>query len=122
MQYSPKLKMAIREIEGVLARHDIAGLIVLHTPGNTEYLLKLNPSYSCCKVEGEGLRIKASKDDYGSAEKRDLAIKDTSNMLSALAETTGIQAMMLYKVSDSLDEIVGADHTSGHTSHNTQNN
>lgn len=46
MQYSPKLKIAMDEIKQVLKKHDIAGFVVLHTPGFTEYLNRVDPSYS----------------------------------------------------------------------------
>lgn len=123
MQYSPKLKMAINEMRGILSKHDIAGLIVLHTPGHSEYLLKIDPSYSCAKLEGDGVRLQAKKKDFPTIEAWTKRVSDTSNMLNLLFEVGGHNVMGLSNVSDTLDNIVGAEHTEGgHTTETTQNN
>ena len=44
MQYSPKLKRVLAEIKAILDKEDIAGSIVLHTPGFGEFLLKIDTS------------------------------------------------------------------------------
>ena len=61
MQYSPKLKISISEIKAILEKHDIAGSIVLHTPGNSEYLMHINPTYSCAKLQDGGIRMNFEK-------------------------------------------------------------
>lgn len=50
MQYSPKLKKAMEDIKKILHENDIAGFVVLHTPGFSEYLNRVDPSYSCAKL------------------------------------------------------------------------
>lgn len=123
MQYSPKLKKAAEEIKEILKKHDIAGMCVLHTPGFAEYINDISPSYSCAKREGDGIRIKASKDFYGSSAVRDKALSDTSNMLHTLSDVGGKQVLLLMSVSDQLDKLVNAEHEDGgHSSHTTQNN
>lgn len=59
MQYSPKLKKAMEEIKRILKDHDIAASVVLHTPGHSEYYLRINPSYSCATLNKGELRVKA---------------------------------------------------------------
>ena len=123
MQYSPKLKKAASEIEKILIKYDIAGTFVIHTLWFSEYMNKLNTSYSCVKNTVEGVRIKATKELYGSAEKRDQALKDTTNMLHHLSSVTGNNALMLIELSDKMDEITDAEHFGGgHSSSQTQNN
>lgn len=123
MQYSPKLKNAAEEIKAILKKYDIAGAIALHTPGNTEFVLELTPSYSCATVNQDHIRFKAKKEDYNDELKRHKAIEDTSNMMSGLSETVARNAMMLITVSEQLDKITGAEHgDSSFTSHTTQNN
>lgn len=124
MQYSPKLKKAMNEIEAILIKYDIAGIVSLHTPGHGEYLSHLSPSYSCAKFEGDNLRIRAKKEDYsGSAEVRNRFLKDTSNILHVLSNNTGMIAINLVEISKTVDNILGADHFGGgHSSHIDQNN
>jgi hypothetical protein len=123
MQYSPKLKNAAEEIKAILKKYDIAGAIALHTPGNTEFVLELTPSYSCATVNQDHIRFKAKKEDYNDELKRHNIIKDTSNMMAGLSETVAKNAMMLIIASEQLDKITGAEHDdSNFTSHTTQNN
>lgn len=89
MQYSPKLKKAMELIKDILKDNDIAGIVVLHTPGHSEFLMGLETSYSCAKFEGDTLRVKAKLADFnGDKEAWALKMATTSNMLSLLSETT----------------------------------
>lgn len=124
MQYSPKLKNAITEIKAILKQYDIAGLVVLHTPGFTEYLLEISPSYSCAKLEKNSVRFRCKASDYkGDVARRDEILQNTANMTRLLAHTVGPNAMTLIEIADQFDKIVDADHGDDqHTSHETQNN
>lgn len=124
MQYSPKLKKAADEIKLILNKYDIAANVILHTPGHSEYLLHIIPSYSCAWLENGMVRFRARKSDYnGNTMVRDQKIADTLNMLRLLADTAGRNALALLTVSDQFDEKIGADHEDGdETSHITQNN
>lgn len=124
MQYSPKLKKAAEEIKQILQKYDIAGNVVLHTPGYSEYLIYITPTYSCACIENDMLCFRAVKEDYNNnAMIRNQKITDTSNMLRLLSDTAGINALALLEAANQLDSIVGANHTDGgHTSHSTQNN
>ncbi len=125
MQYSPKLKNAISEINEILDKYDVAGSIVLYDVGNSEYLLKINPSYSCASFDGDNLRVKARlKEDFnGDIKSFQKKKSDTSNMLSLLAESTGFLSLNLLKISKIVDEKMGAEHFgNSSTSHTTQNN
>lgn len=125
MQYSPKLKIAAEEIKAVLEKHDIAGLVVLHTPGHAEYLMKVNPTYSCAKLENDGIRIKAKlQEDFNGDKKAwETTVRDTSNMLNLISEVGGKIVLSVIELSQILDQKVDARHDDGgHTSHSTQNN
>jgi hypothetical protein len=66
MKYSPKLRTAMEEIKAVIKKHDIAGVVVLHTPGYGEHFIKIDPSYSCAKIvtnlKGEsGISVKSNE-------------------------------------------------------------
>lgn len=124
MQYSPKLKKAAEEIKQILQKHDIAANVVLHTPGHSEYILHITPTYSCAWIENDMIRFRARKEDYnGNVSIRDKKIADTANMLKLLSETAGQNALSLLHVSEQFDKIIDANHgDSSHTSNTTQNN
>ncbi len=125
MQYSPKLKKAMEEVKEILNKYDIGALVVLHTPGHSEYLNKINPSYSCAKFESdEAVRFRAKKADFGGdVEARNKKLTDTSNMLNLLGEVGARISLSMLDLSKRFDKIVDAEHgEGGHSSHSTQNN
>lgn len=124
MQYSPKLKKAMEEIKVILKNYDIAALVVLHTPGHSEYLHALSPSYSCAKFNGDELRIRAKlKEDFNGDKKAwEEKVSNTTNMLRMLAEVGMREAYQISEASEMVDKIVGADHTDLGGSSNTQQN
>lgn len=106
MNYSPKLKRVMAEIEAILKKEDIAGLVVLHTQQHgsyySEFLFELTPSLSAVKLENNYLQIKAKGTD--------IRLPYTSNMLRLLAETSGRCSINLFELSEKVDEIIGAEH------------
>jgi hypothetical protein len=124
MQYSPKLKKAMEEIKQVFSKYDLGGIVVIHEPGFSEYLYKIDPSYSAAKLMDGGVRITARAEQYGGdKEKRNKAIADTSNLLMHIAQAGGRLVMNTIDVSKQLDAVVDAEHTGGgHSSHTEQNN
>lgn len=125
MQYNPKLKKAAKEIEDVLKKYDIAGLILLHSPGHGEFLFNLSPTYSALKFEGvKGVRLKAKSEDFkNGAIGRDKALADTSNMLQILYDMGSTHVNALYEMSSFVNKVTNAEHTKGKTSsHEEQNN
>lgn len=104
------------EVKAVLDKYDVAGVAVLHAPGHSEYLLKVDPSYSCAKIQGQELRFKTKGLNLSKSAKRKM-ISDTANMMHGLSNTTGHLSLNLMSGSDKLNRIVGASHNDlGHTS------
>lgn len=127
MNYSPKLKKAMEEIKGILHKHDIAGLVVLHTPGNAEYLLELSPSYSRVKIDPlKGtMRIRARlKEDFNGDKKAwTQAMTDTCNMLNLISDVGGQIILSTLQLSEMADKATGAEYFGdGHSSQTTQDN
>lgn len=125
MQYHPKLKKAMAEINAILEKHDIAGLIVLQMPGFVEYRLAINPTWSVAKWNGDELRVKAKlQEDYnGDKEAWTEDVTNTLNMLQSLADCSGQHAVNLFEIADKINKKVNADHRrGGHSSNTTQNN
>jgi len=111
LPYSPKLRKAIDEIKGVLDKYDIAGLIVLHEPNHGEFLLNINPSYSCISFQADGLRINTKP--FESTESKNEAVKNTCNMTSSLFEMAFKQVQNLKLIDDLVTEKFEAKHTKG---------
>lgn len=108
-----RLKRARIEIEAVLQRHDLAGVVVLHTPGMSEFFYQITPSYSVCWIEEPNyLRVKSLAAHYAgdtAAQMRDQAA--TANMTAALATELGKAASMFREV----DKVVTAKFQAQHT-------
>ena len=119
MQYSPKLKNAMAEIEAILKREDLAGVIILHEPGSVEVLTKIDPSYSCASFQHVGgkvgirLKGKLERDFGGDKEKQHKVLSNTSNMLYHMGTIAANQIMGVLEMSKMLDDKLGATHTDG---------
>ena len=123
MQYHPKLKKAMDDIEKIMTEYDIAGMVYLHTSGYGEHKHFLSPSYSCAAKYGDAIRIKASIAEHGSKEMRNKKLGDTSNMLRTLSLMGMEQSVALNDISENLDKQIGGKHDGGDmTSHTAQNN
>lgn len=123
MEFSPKLKRVMAQIKAILDAEDVAGLVVLHTPGYSEYLQNLTPSYSCMKWEQGGrVRFLSKLSDYnGNAAAKRKKEEDTSNMLNLIGTTAGHSAMQMLDLSKIFDKQTGAEHSKpGHRPHNPE--
>ena len=122
MQYSPKLKKAMEEIKKILQENYIAGFVVLHTPGFSEYLNRVDPSYSCAKLEGNELRFRVKSAEVGR-EKAQQMIGDTYNLMTHLSRVICKSAIDYSQAHQMLkDKVGGKDFPGTHTSHTEQNN
>jgi len=123
MNHSPKLKQAIAQIYAILDEHDIAGVIVLHTPDDTESIVKLNPSYTCVEQEGQEVRINSNPTKYnGDKEAAQLALANTSNMFSLMAVALSPIAMAVIGLSEVVDTKTKAEHSTTEFTPNPKHN
>lgn len=62
-----RLKVARAEIEAIIQKHDLAGAVVLHTPGMAEWFYQVNPSYSCPHIDEQAgtVRMKSLLAEHG---------------------------------------------------------
>ncbi len=122
MQYSPKLKKAMEQIKNILKENDIAGFVVLHTPGFSEYLNHFETSYSCAKLVDGDVMLKINSKEIGIDKARIIA-RDSLNMMTHLAKATGEHAMLYINAEKILkDKFGGEDLPGEETSHIQQNN
>ncbi|HCU46186.1 MAG TPA: hypothetical protein DF610_16250 [Sphingobacterium sp.] len=124
MDYSPKLKRVAQQIKDILSAEDLAGVIIIQEPGYSEYVLKLDPTYSCVKIQDNKIRIKAKLADFnGNRVAFNRKVADTSNMLHLLEKTITPLFMNIIQLSEIIDKDVNAKHNDGgFTDHTTQNN
>lgn len=121
----------MQQIKNILIANDIAGVVVIHTPGYNEYLNHLSPSYSCIEPDYSvnkddkrlsGFRIRAKSSEIGK-EKVIQLVGDTANMLVGLNEVTGIIVMQNIELEEAMAKHVDILRKPGdHTSHTEQNN
>lgn len=111
----PRLKIARAEIEAVLQKHDLAGVVVLHTPGMSEFFYSITPSYSVCWVDEKSqiLRLKSvrDRDHAGDAAEQLRDQAATANMTTSLAGELGHAALMFLDVDRVVSQALRAEHT-----------
>lgn len=112
-----RLKIARAEIEGVLKKHDLAGVVFLHTPGMLEFFYDIRPSYSCARIDEQlGMaRFKSKLADYnGDAKAQQHDQAATANMLHGFAMDIGRTGLMFLDIAKHSDQAFGVtSHTPG---------
>lgn len=109
-----RLKVARLEIEAVLRKHDLAGVVVLHTPGMSEFFYDVRPSYSCAWIDQDArmVRVKSLVKDYAGDQKAQLHDQAaTANMVAAIEDNLANAAHMFGAVKAIVDRAVNATHT-----------
>lgn len=106
MNYSPKLKKAMLQIDEIMKENDIGGAVILHDNtygGHGEDKLYLSPSYSCAEIkDGVGIRFKTKDTEEAN---------QTSNLFRTIVDMFGILFSIIEPVSSKLDKRLGATHT-----------
>lgn len=108
------LNKAMAEIEQILDKYDIAGMVVVHTPGSSQSLAKINPSYSCARNDGNKVLVRAKIEDFrGDSKAREKKLLDTCDMLNKLTTDFVNLAYPYFDVSERLDQAVGVTYDNG---------
>lgn len=111
-----RLKVARLKVEAVLREHDLAGVVVLHTPGMTEFFYDIRPTYSCAWIDESVpiVRVKSLGADYGNdlqAQQHDQAA--TANMMRSIADDLIGATAMFVECAAVVDRILLAKHLPG---------
>lgn len=107
MQFSPKLKRVMAEIQAILDKEEIGGLIVLHLPGHCEYNAHLTPPYVCLRRVGDGYRLQSKKEDYANQEAKREAEANTANMLELIGMAGSKSAIEILNMSEAVNAALG---------------
>jgi hypothetical protein len=102
----------MQEIAKILHDNNLAGLVVIQEPGFTESYVKVDTSYSCCRIENGQYRLRASlKDDFGNNKPaHEQRVRDTSEMLNSI---TMVAAKLTIPLGETARLINRATGTSG---------
>lgn len=102
----------------MLDKHDIAGLVIIQSPDFAEFLLKIDPSWSCTWLEkdkdgAEMLRFRARAVDFGGDLKaRKRAQESTAGMLISFQEQAERWAGNMLKAMAMLGKHLAIEHRS----------
>jgi hypothetical protein len=109
-QKSEKLEAAMDAIRAVLEDYNLGALVVIHTPGYVNYAVRIDPAYSCCRVENRKYVLKAKlMEDFGG-NKAAMAqrLADTADMLNNLVNTSAQLALSLGNIRDVVSMSINA--------------
>jgi hypothetical protein len=100
-------------ISSILLNEDVAGYIVLHEPGFSEYRLAIDPSWSVLSMIGEeGMRLRSKLEDYGGdRERQRKEIEATTNLLRHLADLLPMHAKVFEALHANVCETMIVEHT-----------
>lgn len=83
----PKLKEVMKEIQAVLAKHDVAGLVILSSPKHLEYLLQLEASWTCMRLEVPlAIRFRSLAKDFPSKADQKRCTEESLGTVIGLAD------------------------------------
>lgn len=77
----PILKEAMEEIKAVLAKHDLAAVVLLAGPAHMEWFYELSPTWSCAKLTGDQMRIHALRSEYPTLEAHKKIVTETVGLV-----------------------------------------
>lgn len=104
------LEQAADEIEAVIKKHDLGGLIILANPQRTVFRHLLDPSWSCAKVGDNGLHIRSKRVDYATEEEQRRTLAATISLIEGTRFVAEQQAKNLNHVLGMLAEHVDYSH------------
>lgn len=124
MQYHPKLKAVMKQIQKILDANDVAAMVVLAVPGHAEFRCDLSkPWNSVVKKNSDGtFVIRGKREHFVSDEDRRTKLSNTCNMLANLSVTAMQCGLNMAELSELADKTYNAEHTSGDPTSETQQN
>jgi hypothetical protein len=110
MEPTPKLKAAMAEISAIMDKYDIGGNVTLHYPGEGgEFLLKIDPSYSCAKINAEkdGIAFNGSSKHYNGDKEAAYKAQDaTINMMCIMRDIAANVFMQMNQTIEQLKTVM----------------
>lgn len=116
--YDPVLKKAMKEIEKILIKHDIAGDVFLCSKTHAENRLFPSPSWSLLFFEKNEqgipvhLRFRSKKENFASKDAQKEATEKTCHIVFQLRDFAAREFMFFDKLADGIQEKIHVDHKS----------
>jgi len=110
----PKLITACQEIQAILDKHDIAGIVHVASTTHTHYLYVLSPSWSAARLEENELRVRAKVTEFPSVENQQKCLRDTVGMIAGFADSSYHTVEQLHDVLAALGQHMQIYHRSRH--------
>lgn len=82
----PKLKEAMAEIKALLMKHDLAGYVFIASPTYSEFMHKLDASWSAITIDKNVFALRAKEAELGSKEAVHKKAEQTAHILCALQD------------------------------------
>lgn len=85
--YDQKLRDAAEEFKALCQKYDCAGVVLLVSPTNAEFVNHVNPSWSVLSMEGvDRIRFRSKREDWPTKEAQDAATNASVHMLTSIVE------------------------------------
>ncbi len=110
-----KLAVAQSEIEMILRKHDLGGVVFLASPERMSFFHHLTASWSVVTMEGNYVRFRSKREDFPSKEVQDFKTASTVHMLDSICRAAGEACLNLGKLIDMLKKHMTITHTQART-------
>jgi hypothetical protein len=110
------IDQAMAEVNQILEKYNLAGVVTLHTPGTVRILSRLDPAYSCVKIEMNGrMSFKADlqRDFGGNKEAMAERVLHTAEMLDALARNTAQMLIPIAQLHKNVSALLTTEEAAG---------
>jgi hypothetical protein len=97
------------EIAAVLKKYDMAGAVTIVSKERAMFKYFF-PTWSCVAYEGDGLRFRAKRADYPSAEAQRETIELSAHIIMQMRDIAAQTFAMCQRIGEALKEKVGLEH------------
>jgi hypothetical protein len=104
-----RYRECMTEIVAVLKKYDMAGAVTVVSTERAMFKYHF-PTWSCITFEGEGLRFRAKRADYPSAEAQREAVELSAHIIMQMRDIAAQTFTMCQSVGKALEEKVGLEH------------
>lgn len=114
MNFDPKLKNAVMEIEAVMRKYDIGGTVSLTSQTHGEYLFVLDPTWTIIKQipekQGMKLHLRSMRKEFPSEEAQRKANELTAHLIFSQRDIAAHTLRQLGIIEDMLKSKWTIDH------------
>lgn len=96
----PKLIAAARELEEVLHKHELMGMVFFASQERGGFVLHLSPPWSCVFMNGDEIRIRAKREDFKTQDEQAKVITDAMHGMGTMLSSSrkvfeGVEGLMM---------------------------